>query len=299
MTALKLTTCTTSPLEGKSAHSLPKTLWLPLLQQALAEDLGSAGDITSQYVFPENQAMTAIFKARTDGVLAGLTIALETFKLLDDNIHIVPLARDGDKITKGQPLARVSGSARTILAGERTALNLLSHLCGIASQTAAMVSKIAHTKAKLLDTRKTLPTLRALQKYAVRCGGGINHRFGLYDSVMLKDNHLAHIKNLPETLQTMRSQLGHSVTIEVEVDTLDQLEQLLDSPINTVLLDNMPPETLKKAVAMARGRFATEASGGITPQTIAAVAESGVDYISSGFLTHSVTQLDIGLDIED
>ena len=275
---------------------LPQPLWQPIMAAALAEDLGQAGDLSTDLTIPETAQMTAQLVSREQGVAAGLHIALGAFALYDPALTIQAHVQDGDAIFPGTGLATISGTARSILTAERTALNILGHLCGIASATRKMVEAISGTHAKLLDTRKTLPGLRALQKYAVRCGGGVNHRFGLHDAVMLKDNHLALIEDLPAAIHRLRQQLGHTVTIEVEVDTLDQLRTLLDQPINAVLLDNMTPTQLCEAVNLVKGRFVTEASGGITLDSIRNVAQSGVDYISTGAITHSVRNLDIGLD---
>lgn len=276
---------------------LPKTLWQPLIETALREDLGSVGDLSSNLTIEASKTATARFVARKPGVVAGLDIALSAFTLYDPTLTVKTFVQDGDSIQPQTLLAEVTGSARSILTAERTALNLLGHLCGIATTTCQMVDALRGTNTKLLDTRKTLPGLRALQKYAVRCGGGLNHRFGLYDAVMLKDNHLALIDDLPKTLADLRQKLGHTIKVEVEVDTLAQLKTLLDQPIDIVLLDNMTPAQLREAVALVDGRFATEASGGVTPATVRSIAESGVDYISTGFITHSAPNLDIGLDI--
>lgn len=219
------------------------------------------------------------------------------FSLLDNQFSIEVLARDGDLIQTGQVLARLKGSASTMLTGERTALNLLGHLSGVATTTRRMVDLVKDYKARIVCTRKTLPGLRALQKYAVRAGGGFNHRFGLDDAVMIKDNHIAVCGGITAAVERVRARVGHMVKIEVEVDCLDQLEELLTVGADVVLLDNMSPETLALAVALVNGRMITEASGGITPESVAAVAESGVDYISAGFITHSAPNLDVALDI--
>lgn len=276
---------------------LPRSLWQPIVEAALREDLGHAGDLSSDLTIEKSKQVTARFVARKSGVVAGLDIALSAFTLYDPTLTVKTYVTDGNRLQPQTLMAEVTGSARSILTAERTALNLLGHLCGIATTTRQMVDELRGTNTKLLDTRKTLPGLRALQKYAVRCGGGINHRFGLYDAVMLKDNHLALIDDLPKALADLRAKLGHSVKIEVEVDTLSQLKTLLNQPIDIVLLDNMPPAQLREAVVMVQGRFVTEASGGVTPDTVRSIAESGVDYISTGFITHSAPNLDIGLDI--
>ncbi len=277
---------------------LPQELYLPTLKQALVEDLGLAGDVTSQLTIPENKKATATLVARADGIIAGLDIALTTFTLVDNSLQITPLITDGQFVKAGQKLATVKGNARAILTGERVALNLLSHLSGIATTTYKMANAIADLPTKLLDTRKTTPTLRALQKYAVRCGGGHNHRMSLADMVMIKDNHIAFAGGLQQALQAAKAGRSHALKTEVEVDTLQQLEELIAlGGADIVLLDNMPPEILKKAVAMVNGKMATEASGVITPQTIRKIAETGVDYISAGFITHSAPAFDVGLDV--
>lgn len=271
----------------------------PILRRGLQEDLGDIGDITSMLTIPENKTAEAVFKARQNGVVAGLDMALHTFTLVDETLRITPCVRDGDECLAGDILATVSGNARSILTAERVALNMLTHLCGIATATHEMVQLLEGTNTKLLDTRKTLPGWRALQKYAVLCGGGVNHRHGLYDMIMIKDNHIAFAGGLKSALEAAKAGKPDGIKIEVEVDTLQQLEELLAiGGADIVLLDNMPPEMLKKAVQMVGGRLDTEASGNITKQTIRKVAESGVDYISSGALTHSVTNFDIGLDVQ-
>ena len=278
---------------------LAAEVYIPVLRRALEEDLGLAGDITSRLTVPADKTATAVFRARQDGVLAGLDVALYTFTLVDETLIATPNARDGDALNAGDAIATVRGNARSILTAERVALNILTHLSGIATATRAMADIIKHTSAQLLDTRKTLPGLRTLQKYAVFCGGGQNHRHGLYDLIMIKDNHIAYAGGLKPALESAKAGRPAGVKIEVEVDTLAQLEDLLEAGgADIVLLDNMPPETLTKAVKMVNGKLITEASGNITTTSIKAVAESGVDYISSGALTHSVENFDIGLDVQ-
>jgi nicotinate-nucleotide pyrophosphorylase (carboxylating) len=269
------------------------------ITRALTEDLGRAGDITSVATIPEDQQARALLVARAAGTIAGLPLVEAVFGKLSSDIGIEPRARDGDSVAAGTTLMLLSGNARAILSGERTALNLLGHLSGIATATAALVARTAGTKARITCTRKTTPGLRALEKYAVRCGGGFNHRFGLDDAILIKDNHIAVAGGIVPALRRARSAAGHLVKIEIEVDTLDQLREVLDSGLaDVVLLDNMVPELLCQAIAMIGGRLVTEASGGITLDTVAAIAATGVDYISSGAITHSAPNLDVALDIE-
>ena len=266
---------------------------------ALDEDLGRAGDITSAATIPEGKQAKAKFVARKPGVIAGLVCATETFHRLDPKIAFKAKIRDGAKVSAGDVLAEISGDAKAVLSGERVALNFLGHLSGIATLTAAYAAKISHTKAKMTDTRKTAPGLRALEKYAVRCGGGVNHRMGLDDAVLIKDNHIAVAGGVAPALKAARAAVGHLVKIEIEVDNLDQLKEVLKAGgADAALLDNMDPATLKRAVEMNAGKLVLEASGGISLDTVAKIAESGVDVVSAGALTHSAATLDIGLDIE-
>ncbi|MGD7069929.1 carboxylating nicotinate-nucleotide diphosphorylase [Acetobacter sp. AAB5] len=277
---------------------LPSLLWKPVIQAALFEDLGQGGDITTQALATPGQKMRAVFCARHQGVVAGLEGARQAFALLDEHVHFRVFKQDGDMLAIGDVLAEVEGDALTVLAGERTALNILSHLSGIASQTRQMVDAVSGTKAVICCTRKTLPGLRALQKYAVKAGGGGNHRFRLDDAILIKDNHLALCGGQVDVaLQRARARAGHLMKIELEVDTLEQLEAALAcGGADAYLLDNMDTDTLRKAVGMINGMAIAEASGGITQETVRAVAETGVDVISAGWLTHSVKALDIGLD---
>lgn len=279
---------------------LPDILWKPLITSALREDLGTGGDITTQSLLGHQNVLRAVFRARQPGVLAGLPGARLAFHALDDRTNFIAHKNDGDAIEPGDILATVEGSAAALLGGERVALNLLSHLSGIASTTASIVSKVSGTNVQICCTRKTLPGLRAVQKYAVRAGGGSNHRHRLDDAIMLKDNHIALLGgNLKEALFAVQQRAGHLTKIELEVDSLTQLDDALSCDIaDAYLLDNMSPETLRRAVRMVNGRAITEASGGITPDTARAKAETGVDVLSLGWLTHSVTSLDIGLDID-
>jgi len=270
-----------------------------VLRSALAEDLGQRGDITTDAIVSADARARGAIVARVPGRIAGLSMALQTFELLDHTVSFEMLAVDGDEVTAGQTLMNIDGAARAILTGERVALNLLGRLSGIATATAAFVDAVQGTGARILCTRKTTPGLRALEKYAVRAGGGCNHRFGLYDAVLIKDNHIAIAGGVAEAIELVRRRSRTSVPcrIEVEVDSLAQLEQALAAGVDAVLLDNMDVSSLARAVAMVDGRATTEASGGITLETAAAVAQTGVDYLSIGWLTHSAPSLDVGLDI--
>jgi nicotinate-nucleotide pyrophosphorylase (carboxylating) len=279
-----------------SVAPLPTLVIEPLVRAALIEDLGLAGDITTDAVVPaEARAETALV-ARAPGLVAGLDLALLAFKLLDPAILAIVLRPDGSCLAPGNVIATVAGPARGILTAERVALNFLCHLSGIATATATIVETVRDHRARITCTRKTTPGLRAVQKYAVRVGGGANHRFGLDDAVLIKDNHIAAAGGIRPAIERVRVSIGHLVKVEVEVDTLAQLEEALAVGVDAVLLDNMRPEELSRAVAIVDGRAITEASGGVTPATALAIAASGVDLISIGWLTHSVTALDIGLD---
>jgi nicotinate-nucleotide pyrophosphorylase (carboxylating) len=268
--------------------------------RTLKEDLGRAGDITSIATVPEDAPGRAMVVARKPGVVSGLPLVAESFRRLSPGMTIEAHGvRDGDPIKAGTKLMTISGDARAILSAERTALNFIGHLSGIATATAEFVRRIAHTKARVICTRKTTPGLRALEKYAVRCGGGFNHRFGLDDAMLIKDNHIAVAGGIRAVLSRARAVAGHLVKIEIEVDTLDQLREVLDAGLaDVVLLDNMDIATLKAAVALVAGRLVTETSGGITHGSAAAIAATGVDYLSCGAITHSSPHLDVGLDIE-
>jgi nicotinate-nucleotide pyrophosphorylase (carboxylating) len=277
-------------------RALPALLIEPAVRAALEEDLGRAGDITSALTIPDDARATARLVARKPGHVAGLNCAQMAFRLVDPALRFTAAIADGDAALPGTLLATIEGPARGLLTGERVALNFLGHLSGVATATAALVQAVHGTKARIVCTRKTIPGLRALQKYAVRCGGGFNHRFGLDDAVLVKDNHIAAAGGIAPALSRLRGALGHMVRIEIEVDTLAQLEEVLALGVDTVLLDNMPPEMLRQAVALTNGRTTLEASGNVTLTTVRAIAESGVDYISSGAITHSAPNLDIGLD---
>ncbi|HVY17603.1 MAG TPA: carboxylating nicotinate-nucleotide diphosphorylase [Rhodopila sp.] len=277
---------------------LPRVMLEPLVRAALLEDLGRAGDITTDAIIPSGMRTQVALVARQNGVVAGLDLAALAFALIDPAIVMETEAPDGSPVRPGQVLARVSGPARGILTAERTALNFLCHLSGVATGTASIVTAIAGSKARVVCTRKTMPGLRAVQKYAVRAGGGSNHRFGLDDAVLIKDNHIAVAGGITPAVKRARAATGHMVKIEVEVDTMSQLEEVMRVGADAVLLDNMGPEMLREAVGMIGGRAIAEASGRINPQTAPAIAQAGVDLISVGWLTHSVAVLDIGMDYE-
>src|SRR5882672_9462289 len=282
-----------------SVASLAPFLIEPLLRAALLEDLGRAGDITTDAIVPDHLSTTTALVARQDGVVAGLDVALLAFRLVDGTIEADVARPDGSRVSPGDAVAAITGPARGILTAERVALNFLCHLSGIASATAAMVDAVRAHRARITCTRKTTPGLRSLQKYAVRVGGGANHRFGLDDAVLIKDNHVAVAGSVAAALQAARAMVGHLVKIEIEVDSLDQLADVLQAGgADAVLFDNMDAATLKRAVEIARGKVVTEASGGVTLETVARIAETGVEVISVGALTHSAPALDVALDID-
>ena len=280
----------------KQEPALDEVLLKPLVEAALTEDLGRRGDVTSQATIPATMQAQLQIKARQAGVICGMDLARLSFALVDAQIEFIAQVVDGETVAAGTVLAIVSGNARHLLTAERTALNFMTHLSGIATATRQIVDSVAEYPAQITCTRKTIPGLRTVQKYAVRCGGGRNHRLGLDDAILIKDNHIAIAGDIKTAIQQAQDFAGHLIPIEVEVDTLEQLEQALEAGVSLVLLDNMSPETLSKAVTMCKGRAKTEASGGITPETVKAVAETGVDFIAMGYLTHSTTALDIGLD---
>jgi len=273
----------------------------PLVENALREDLGRAGDITTNAVIPADMVWQATFNTRQDGIVCGLDLARLAFHVFDPAVTFTPLKKDGDKIAKGDCLARVEGRARSLLSAERVALNFLCHLSGIASETHKLVEAVKPHKARICCTRKTTPGLRAVEKYAVKAGGGCNHRFGLDDAVLIKDNHIAVAGGVKPAVELARKAVGHLVKVEVEVDTLAQLDEVIallpTAPVDVVLLDNMSNDQLRQAVAKVAGRIITEASGSVTVATVGAIAATGVDVISSGWITHSAPILDIGLDI--
>jgi nicotinate-nucleotide pyrophosphorylase (carboxylating) len=275
---------------------LPSVLIEPIVCAALLEDLGRAGDITTDAVVPSHVRAQVSLAARQAGVVAGLDLALMAFRLIDPAITASILQVDGSHVAPGEPIAKLEGPARGLLTAERVALNFLSHMSGIATATAGVVEAVRGTKARVIDIRKTLPGLRAIQKYAIRAGGGANHRFGLDDGVLIKDNHIAVAGGIGTAIERARAAVGHMIKVEIEVDTLEQLAEALRFDIDAVLLDNMDHEELRQAVAIVDGRAITEASGGITPATAGAIAATGVDLLSMGWLTQSVRALDIGLD---
>jgi nicotinate-nucleotide pyrophosphorylase (carboxylating) len=276
---------------------LPDLLIEPVVRAALLEDLGRAGDVTAAACLPAGEQITATFAARAEGRLAGLDCARLAVALMDPAARFEALALDGADFAKGQALARVTGEARAILSAERSALNLLSRLTGVATLTRTYVRAIEGTGARIVCTRKTTPGLRALEKYAVRCGGTVNHRFGLDDAILIKDNHIAACGGVAKALERARAACGHLMKIEIEVDRLDQLDEALPFRPDVIMLDNFALDDLRAAVARAAGAVALEASGGVTLATVRAIAETGVDAISVGALTHSAPILDIGLDI--
>ncbi len=275
---------------------LPRLILEPLVRAALAEDLGLAGDLTTNAIVPAKAETRALFVARKPGVVAGLDLAKLAFELVDPSLIFSVAKPDGAKVAACETIASVSGKAAAILTAERVALNFLGHLSGIASLTASYVAAVAGSKAQIVCTRKTTPGLRAVEKYAVRAGGGHNHRFGLDDAVLIKDNHIVIAGGVAQALRLAKQNVGHLVKIEVEVDSLDQLRAALAERPDAILLDNMSPAQLAEAVKIVGGRAITEASGGVSLENVAAVAASGVDLISIGRLTHSAPTLDIGLD---
>jgi nicotinate-nucleotide pyrophosphorylase (carboxylating) len=275
---------------------LPDLVVEPIVRAALAEDLGRAGDITAQACVPQDARLSAIFRSRQGGVVSGLACARLALAALDPEGRFEAELADGAAVQAGATLARVEANARALLAAERTALNLLGRMSGVATLTASYVAEVAGTRARIVDTRKTTPGLRALEKYAVRCGGGANHRFGLDDAILIKDNHVAACGGVGPALERARAHVGHMVKIEIEVDSLAQLEEALPYRPDVIMLDNFALDDLAKAVAMTDRRAVLEASGGVSLSTVRAIAETGVDMISVGALTHSAPVLDIGLD---
>lgn len=265
-----------------------------LIKNALLEDVNNR-DISSEFLFSADHTSRARFIAKAEGVLCGIGVALRVFELLDESFEARVLKKDGDPLTKGDIIAEAGGKTLALLQGERTALNLLQHMSGIATATAAAVRETAGTHAKICDTRKTLPGLRPVQKYAVTCGGGKNHRFNLSDAVMLKDNHIDAAGSIAKAVSAVRAAIGHTVTVEVETRNLTEVREALEAGADIIMLDNMDTNTMAEAVKLAAGRAVLEASGGVTLQNIALVAATGVDYISIGALTHSVKALDISM----
>ncbi|WP_417832520.1 carboxylating nicotinate-nucleotide diphosphorylase [Terasakiella sp.] len=281
---------------GVKVEPLSPILIEPAVRNALAEDLGRGGDLTTDIVIDDDAWVKASINARQVGALSGIDIAEMTFALLDPRVDMEVYIADGGRVAPGDTVALLEGPARAILTGERVALNYMGHLSGIASETRKIVDAVAGTKARITCTRKTTPGLRAFEKYAVRCGGGFNHRFGLDDGLMIKDNHIAACGGITQAIERAKNKVGHMVKIELEVDNLNQLEEGLKAGADVILLDNMGPDLLKEAVKMIDGRAVAEASGGVTLETAPAIAASGVDVISVGWLTHSAPCLDLGLD---
>lgn len=282
------------------ATALPPGLPAPLVQRAvadaLAEDLGLAGDITTDATVAADATATAVIAARKPGVVSGLDLAEAAFRMLDPNVEFERHHPDGSAVVSGTKIARIAGNARALLTAERVALNYMGRMSGIASLTRSYVDAVQGTNAAIVDTRKTTPGLRAFEKYAVRSGGGQNHRTGLFDAILIKDNHIVAAGGLADAIASARARAGHMVKLEVEVDTLEQLREVLRHNVDVVLLDNMKPPTLREAVALVSGRMLTEASGGVDLTTVRAIAETGVNLISVGALTHSAPVLDLGLD---
>jgi len=270
-----------------SLAPLPAYIISDAVIRALAEDMGRAGDITSTAVIPASTVLSCVIRARKPGVIAGLDLGVEAFRQIDAKVLVRRQVAEGTSVVPGDIVAAITGPARAVLSGERTALNFLGHLSGIATMTNAMVKAVAHTKARICDTRKTTPGLRALEKYAVRAGGGINHRFGLDDAILIKDNHIAAAGSITTALERARRAVGHMVRIEIEVDDLDQLDEALGADAQAILLDNMTNDQLREAVLRNRGRAVLEASGNVDLARVAGIAETGVDLISSGAITHS------------
>ena len=277
-------------------NPLSSLIYEPLVRTALLEDIGRSGDITTDAIVRADQRASLALSARQPGVVAGLDVTLCAFQIVSPAVRMEIARPDGTIVSAGETIATIDGPARALLTGERTALNFLCHLSGIATATASLVSAVKGTHAQIVCTRKTTPGLRALEKYAVRAGGGSNHRFGLDDAVLIKDNHIALAGSIRAAIERAKAHVGHLVKIEVEVDSLAQLEDVLALGVDAVLLDNMTVEDLKRAVSMAHGHATTEASGRITAATAAAIAATGVDLISAGWITHSAAALDIGLD---
>jgi nicotinate-nucleotide pyrophosphorylase (carboxylating) len=275
---------------------LPDLMIDPVVRAALAEDLGRAGDITALACIDPDARLGASFGARKDGVISGLTCARLAIHAMDPAAAFEALVNDGDAVSAGTVIARTNANARALLSAERTALNLLGRMSGIATLTSAYVDAVTGTSASITDTRKTTPGLRALEKYAVRCGGARNHRFGLDDAILIKDNHVVACGGVIPAIERARAFVGHLVKVECEVDSLDQLKQALTARPDVIMLDNFSLEDLRAAVEMASGKVILEASGGVNLDTVAAIAATGVDVISVGALTHSVSVLDIGLD---
>jgi len=269
-----------------------------VIQYALYEDLGQNGDITSNSIIDIESEDSFYMTAREEGTVSGIFLSCLTFELVDKNLEFTPNIKDGDKVKKGDVIAKIKGKTRSILSGERTALNFLSHLSGIATSTNQMVELISKTKAKIVSTRKTTPNLRVLEKNAVKDGGGVNHRFGLYDGILIKDNHIAASGSIKETILKAKKNSGHMVKVEIEVDNILQFKEAVITNVDAILLDNFSLNDLKEAVSLNKNNIILEASGKINEKNIFEIAKTGIDLISSGWITHSSPALDIGLDFE-
>ena len=289
-------------MHERSAMSPPPPLSPLVIEQAvraaLLEDFGRAGDVTSSATIPASAQARAVFGARKPGVLSGIDVAAAAFRLVDGSVRFTAHSADGDALAPKTKVATVEGPARAILTAERVALNFMGRMSGIATLTRAFADAVKHTRASIADTRKTTPGLRAFEKYAVRCGGGMNHRFGLDDAVLIKDNHVAVAGGVIPALRAAKAHVGHLVKIEIEVDRLDQLDEVIAEGADVVMLDNMSLADLREGVRRVAGRMKVEASGGVNLDTVRAIAETGVDIISIGALTHSAPTLDLGLDVE-
>ncbi|WP_319410952.1 carboxylating nicotinate-nucleotide diphosphorylase [uncultured Cohaesibacter sp.] len=293
-----------SDLKSLSADKLflPQPIIDEAVLAALKEDLGRAGDITTLATIPAEARARAVIAARDEGIISGIPLAESAFRQIGtwngEAVTFSPKMTDGTKVKKGDVVAEINGPARLVLSAERIALNFLCHMSGVASATFEMVKLTEGTKAKVTCTRKTLPGLRAFEKYAVKCGGGSNHRFGLDDAILIKDNHIAVAGSITEAIRRSRDYVGHLVRVEVEVDTIEQLKEAIACKPDVIMLDNMGPEKLTEALALLEGTgIISEASGGVSPATIRALAQTGVDYISAGYITHSAPNFDLGLDI--
>ncbi|MFJ2471036.1 carboxylating nicotinate-nucleotide diphosphorylase [Glutamicibacter sp. NPDC087583] len=280
-------------------HPVPNAAMDRIIELALAED-NPRGDITALTIVPEGATATAVVQARQPGVLSGGAVFTRTMQLVDAQLEVEQLIADGNTFAAGDSLLKVSGPAASLLTAERVGLNLLQRMCAIATATAELVGLVAHTKARIVDTRKTTPGLRVLERYAVRCGGGVNHRDNLSDAFMAKDNHLALLDNgeqLTAALKSVRARLGHTTSMEVEVDSIAQIPPVLAAGVDIIMLDNFDPADIPAAIELINGQAVVEASGNINASTVVAVAEAGVDVISSGAITHSVKAIDLGLDM--
>jgi len=289
-----------TPLINVAAHpaELAKPLIVEAIRSALLEDLGMAGDITTQATLPKSANAVAVMNIREHGVISGIQLAREAFRQIGDDLVFEALVEDGDTVEPGQNIAKISGNARHIMSGERVALNFMCHMSGISSYTQEFVKEVSGTGAKICCTRKTTPGMRAFEKYAVKCGGGSNHRFGLDDAILIKDNHIAVAGSVASAVHAAKAFAGHLTSVEVEVDNLDQLAEALDAGATAVLLDNMAPKTLREAVKLNKGVARLEASGGVNIKSVRKIAESGVEFISTSKITMAAMPLDIGLDIQ-